>query len=463
MYACICKNHHHHDNGTDENISELPLQLFDSTRFINNITMAINPQDIILNSNDSNSYYRRNHYFENTSPDPSGYFMKTEQQQQPLYLNFNDNIINDTLDDLMFSIPCPEESFSSSSSICSLPTRRSSSTDDTPEQQNQPEPFLPPSAAILQSELDKSSLDYFIANNSFIESIRSSIPIDQQKYINSGVANLTPIYSAGVTATEKVETYDLSQKDTNHSFLHQDNDAYNDMFEKSRDHSFSVDQTEITEEEGEEDDDITVEEQHKTRVISLMIKLKHLNRSSHTDRNKYNHLSSLLEDIKRDYNVELNHVFKYADAPSTENFELRELYTSIFKSYVEAKLKIDDTKTCSTNVTNKKRKACGTENDCSTSVQQQGKKSRKNYKSDVILILMDWYLKHNGKIPNSKDRQALSKETGKSMAQISTWFQNAKRRYKEKLELYQSLSSKYPKIVYDTRSLRKYLVSNKSS
>lgn len=436
MYACICKNHHHHDNGTDKNISELPSKLFNSPqqpRFINNITMAINPQDIILNGNDSNSYYHRNHYFENTLPDPSEYFMET-QQQHPLYLNFNDNLINHTPDDLMFSIPCPEESFSSSSSICSLPTRRSSSTDGTPEQQNQPEPFLPPSVAILQSELDKSSLDYFIANNSFIEGIRSSIPIDQQKYINSGVANLTPIYSAGVTATEKVETYDLSQKNTNHSFFHQANDAYNDVFEKSRDHSFFDDQTEITEEEEEEeeDGDSTIEEQHETRVISLMVELKHLNRSSNTGRNRYSYLSSLLEDIKRDYNVELNHVLKYADAPSTENPELRELYTSIFKSYIEAKLKIDDTKACSTNVTNKKRKACDTENDCSASVQQQqGKKSRKNYKSDVIFILMDWYLKHNGKIPNNKDRQALSKETGKSMAQSKSFLFFLKKNVKE--------------------------------
>ncbi|KAG1171273.1 hypothetical protein G6F70_001068 [Rhizopus microsporus] len=87
------------------------------------------------------------------------------------------------------------------------------------------------------------------------------------------------------------------------------------------------------------------------------------------------------------------------------------------------------------------------------------KRTRKNYDKTVINILMSWYLEHDGKIPDSSAKDDLCKQTGKSIVQISTWFQNARRRYAGKLEAYRLYSIKHPDIVYDSESLDAFLRS----
>ncbi|KAG1221919.1 hypothetical protein G6F67_009718 [Rhizopus microsporus] len=72
---------------------------------------------------------------------------------------------------------------------------------------------------------------------------------------------------------------------------------------------------------------------------------------------------------------------------------------------------------------------------------------------------MSWYLEHDGKIPDSSAKADLGKATGKSLVQISTWFQNARRRYARKLEDYRLYSKKYPDSVYDSETLEAFLRS----
>ncbi|KAI9276604.1 hypothetical protein BY458DRAFT_585526 [Sporodiniella umbellata] len=90
------------------------------------------------------------------------------------------------------------------------------------------------------------------------------------------------------------------------------------------------------------------------------------------------------------------------------------------------------------------------------------KKSRKNYEKEVISKLMSYYLIHNGKIPDGLTKSKICKDTGKSLVQVSTWFQNAKRRYSHKLEIYTFYSQKYPDLVYDSESLKAFLKSEKA-
>ncbi|KAI8993463.1 hypothetical protein BDB01DRAFT_847341 [Pilobolus umbonatus] len=87
------------------------------------------------------------------------------------------------------------------------------------------------------------------------------------------------------------------------------------------------------------------------------------------------------------------------------------------------------------------------------------KKTRQNYETKAINLLMSWYLSNGGNTPNRDAKNNLAKETGKNCIQISTWFQNARRRYSKKLEQFSLYSSLYPNQVYDYPSLIKYLKS----
>ncbi|KAG2237906.1 hypothetical protein INT48_002211 [Thamnidium elegans] len=384
--------------------------------------------------------------------DPTECYIETEQ---PFYLSFNDTLFNDLpSSDLMFSVKCPEETFSSSSSICSIPTRRSSSTAHpiVPEEESI---SLPPSAAILESELNRSSLDYFIANNSFIEEIRSSISLEQQQYINSGMARMTPSH-IGVTnpsTTVKEKAYDLiSSTDCNSLYFLQT--AHNDIFENEESQDKychpsnnnclwdeDIDQTGITENLVDEGGEYYSSKEYENRVSSLLQRLNHF---IHENKDRD---SSAFQEIKREYNLEINHLFKYKDLlsgtqilkeDSEQNHKLGKLYTSIFKAYGKANLKVDNTKSMnkegSTSVrVNEKRKKCDTERRTPNkrirySIQEKyEKKSRKNYGPNVVNTLMDWYLNNDGGTPTNKEKQVLAEITGKSSIQISTWFQNAKR------------------------------------
>ncbi|KAI9275248.1 hypothetical protein EDC94DRAFT_592517 [Helicostylum pulchrum] len=493
MYACICSKNHKPSRVENFGVPSISLGCNFSDPYVppstqqhfkvrNNSTVAINPQDIILDKNRRVSYhpnaadYQMEDYLFKNMIDPTGCYNETEQ---PFYSSFSDTLFNDSpSSDLMFSVGCPEETFSSSSSISSIPTRRSSSTTDSivPEEELI---SLPPSAAILQSELNRSSLDYFIANNSFIEEIRSSISLEQQQYINSGMARMTPSHT-GVTnpsTTVKEKAYDLiSSTDYTNLYFHQT--AYDDIFEneESRDKYYNPsntdctsnenkDGTEIKEHSVDEGDEYYCSKEYENRVTAL---LQRLNVFIYENKD---HDSSTFQEIKREYRDEINDVFKYKDLLSDtqilkENSEqsrkLGKLYTSISNAYGRINLKINNTKGM-----NEEEKNCVTERLTPnkrirySSQEKIEKKSRKNYGPDVVNVLMDWYLDNDGSTPSNKEKQVLAERTGKSSTQISTWFQNAKRRYQDKLNLYQSLSSKHPKTVYDTRSLKAYLGKNK--
>ncbi|KAI9261653.1 hypothetical protein BDA99DRAFT_512018 [Phascolomyces articulosus] len=95
----------------------------------------------------------------------------------------------------------------------------------------------------------------------------------------------------------------------------------------------------------------------------------------------------------------------------------------------------------------RRRRSLSTTSNSST--QDGSKKTRKNYSRETTRILMNWYLKHGGKTPEPKHKDELAKKANKSHVQISTWFQNARRRHHPKLVQYQKLTKEYPNQVYD--------------
>ncbi|KAL9550211.1 hypothetical protein MBANPS3_004840 [Mucor bainieri] len=91
------------------------------------------------------------------------------------------------------------------------------------------------------------------------------------------------------------------------------------------------------------------------------------------------------------------------------------------------------------------------------------KKSRKNHDPKQTNILMDWYLQNDGKTPSSQGKADLAKATNLNIVQVSTWFQNRKRRYLDTLNEYQALSKRYPDLVYNYQSYKSFIASEKSS
>ncbi|KAI8876997.1 hypothetical protein K501DRAFT_337715 [Backusella circina FSU 941] len=89
------------------------------------------------------------------------------------------------------------------------------------------------------------------------------------------------------------------------------------------------------------------------------------------------------------------------------------------------------------------------------------KRSRKNYSSDITSILMNWYLRNGGTPPTMAEKVKLANETRKSIGQVSTWFQNARRRHHNKLELFQKYSTQYPNKITDYKSLMKHINATK--
>ncbi|KAL0074173.1 hypothetical protein J3Q64DRAFT_1649463, partial [Phycomyces blakesleeanus] len=84
------------------------------------------------------------------------------------------------------------------------------------------------------------------------------------------------------------------------------------------------------------------------------------------------------------------------------------------------------------------------------------RKTRKNYSKDTTRVLMDWYLLHDGETPDSNNKERLASLTNKTPAQISTWFQNARRRHSDKLQQFKSLVASHPTVVYDYASFVAY-------
>ncbi|KAG2200628.1 hypothetical protein INT47_007372 [Mucor saturninus] len=466
-----------------------------------NQSTAINPQDVILNRDTTflASSMARNNKKQAPITDgtlmisPTGYI---ETVRTP-YLNFNDIFFNTSPTGMMFSIDCPNSS--SDSSICSN-SSQSGLASPTKEFIS-----LPPSSTILQSQLDNNSLDYFIKNNSFIENIKSSLTVEQQQYITSSMTALSTTYSCATTSPSKIrESYDLNTPDVSHdlNIYQPDLTAYEDIFgndDKIKFSSSSSDSgTAISrisfDDDLESDSQMNLslygggdkdEEAHEpyyvstgrseTRLKSLLNILDDIN----SDTNISNVISAL-DHVRSEYISEITIAFiKIHQSPADDEFTV--LCASVIKAYNSANRNVTKfsayigcTDVQKTPVINKKGKKINIKNpakkytkqtftkkETNCSLQQE-KRSRKNYDPKSINVLMDWYLKNNGKAPSGKSRQILSEKTGKSDVQISTWFQNARRRHQTKLEKFQSLSSKYPALIYSFQSFKAYLKTNKN-
>ncbi|RUS14116.1 hypothetical protein BC937DRAFT_94326 [Endogone sp. FLAS-F59071] len=90
------------------------------------------------------------------------------------------------------------------------------------------------------------------------------------------------------------------------------------------------------------------------------------------------------------------------------------------------------------------------------------RKTRENYDRKTTKVLMDWFLIHDGVSPNQKAKDELSKATGKTPAQIATWYQNARRRYQQKLQRFRQLHTHNPAAVYDFESFDAYVKGKES-
>lgn len=108
--------------------------------------------------------------------------------------------------------------------------------------------LLPPSSVILQSELNKSSLEYFITNNSFLEEIKFSLSIEHQ--FNSGLTNLSHLLQPCTTATNN--NNNSQQFDISHSLLQQQNTSFFELFPKIDEDALLTSTCQSEEEEEEE-------------------------------------------------------------------------------------------------------------------------------------------------------------------------------------------------------------------
>ncbi|KAI7877916.1 hypothetical protein K492DRAFT_238871 [Lichtheimia hyalospora FSU 10163] len=100
----------------------------------------------------------------------------------------------------------------------------------------------------------------------------------------------------------------------------------------------------------------------------------------------------------------------------------------------------------------RQRRTSSSSTSSTTSQRSIPKKTRKNYSRETTSVLMNWYLQHGGKTPEPGNKAMLAEQANKTLVQVSTWFQNARRRHQSKLEHYQHLNKAYPNKVYDYAS-----------
>lgn len=400
-----------------------------------NLSTAINPQDVILNR-DSTVLAKldKKQVFTVESASiisPTGY---TETVRTP-YLNFNDIFFDTSPAELMFSIDCPNND--SDSSVCS---NRSQSILASPTEEFM---SLPPSSAILQSQLYNHSSDYFIRNNSFIEEIKSSLTVEQQQYITSSMTRFSSTYSCASPSKMK-ESYDLITPDLSHALnIYQpDLTAYDDIFEKKNRNYFSDSDsdsgTAISSspyDDGFKNDkkmDLDFYRdggEDETRLKSLLNILEDINYCTN-----FSSIRSKLDQVRTEYISEITVAFiKIHQSPVDDEFTVLcssviEAYNSANRNVTKYSAKAGCTDVQMTPVTNKKRKKIDAKDTTDYKKQklnkkvqdhslQQEKKTRKNYDPKSINALMDWYLSNDGKAPSGKSRQILSHKTGKSEVQ----------------------------------------------
>jgi hypothetical protein len=346
--------------GTDLFSPIIPPPLYISNAKTNATTTAINPQDIISTQNQTcNISKSPQSFFSNKDEIGLGFGAYTvthngyiEGVKSP-YSKLGDVFLDVSSDDL-FSINSGSSSNDSSSnnSICS--TMESS---------------LPPSSAIFQSELNSSSLDFFISNNSFIEEIKSSLSVEQQHYIiNSSVTSLSPCMTPFTGNNFMIDTsYDPTQ----------DSNLYNDIFDEEKSYnrlSYSSSQYQIAceEEEIAEEDIINKLEYHDQKLNITTCE------------------QTIESDIKQEEDKSLN-------IKSSRKKRKRSNKNEEEETTQADNIKYDGHFTTFTY-----------------------KKSRKNYNEDTINLLMDWYLQNNGKAPSNPTKKMLAEMTGKSEIQSKT-------------------------------------------
>lgn len=458
-------------------------------------TTAVNPQDIILNreavlplsSEKTNDIYQSSLtsisskvpeneiYFGNAiAIGPAGYI---ETVLSP-YSNFEDIFFDVTTPDSSFSIECKSNDDSNDvihvhKNLCE-PFITNSDTfkmRSTSDEESNFGYILPPSSAILQSQLDNSSLDYFISNNSFIEEIKSSFSIEQQQYINSGMTNLSSTVPCTTTPPSlTTESDDLITPNYLESVnkLQPDVTFYDGMFENctsedESDNCYSTMVSPSTNYLDQDNDDYIMKSQSpivkkddehiKERLQALLSELNNL-----IEMGKDCSIAHL-EDIKKEYISEISDATICCNSrtPVDDSKDWNEnLYIAIIKSYnkINDKIghfptktnaqtnmkKVEKSSDCSNPAkqekaaSNKKRKLHDkkTEVDIERSLNKRKawkrdtsrkvdnrysedvKKSRKNYNTDTINVLMDWYLENDGKPPTAESKQYLADLTRKT-------------------------------------------------
>jgi hypothetical protein len=281
--------------------------------------------------------------------------------------------------------------------------------------------------------------------------------VEQQQYINSGMTNSSSSNQCTTTSPSfTTVSYDIITRTYSDS-LNFHLTLYDDIFENNAseddesDHCFSIliSPTSDYISLGEDDDDnATVKSTESTEeeiqnTYNLKISRLQSLLEDLSNYNQQNNNSNDLEEIKNKYILEINDAFVYNKKEDSEG--LKKLYTAIIKSYKKANtsskkktmiadsLKSDNSQTdqktrkrkCSSNSPDERshpkkktfKKVNMTATEEEPTMNEEIKKSRKNYNSDTIDTLMNWYLVNDGKPPTNESKQSLAKLTGKSNIQ----------------------------------------------
>jgi hypothetical protein len=344
-----------------------PVIPTDSTA-INDSTAAVNPQDIIITSNKDKSNIP-------TSNESSCWFQLSTRQKTILFKGSTALTIGGP--------NCFIETVRSPYS--SLGDKFFSTT--TNDKNLLPNPIsldessfnhgMLPSSAISQSEIifDENPLGFFDENVALVE----------QQHFSSGITSFSE------------PTLNISNANKSNGLVTTSVSFLNSYDEEDDASSVGTSSIGISEQDEKEGFSILVVPQTvETRLIKLIQELNNLIKGQLS----YTKYGTTFRKIKKEH--------KYEIKCALDNDHVDNSYHAQIKRLCD--MANNKMKTIESNRNKRKRKDVEEEKP----ITDSNKKSRKNYNSDTIDVLMDWYLVNHGKPPSHQCKKELAEKTAKT-------------------------------------------------
>lgn len=248
---------------------------------------------------------------------------------------------------------------------------------------------LLPSSSISQSEIifDGNPLGFFDENSALVE-----------QHINSGITNSSASFCEPTAIDNNTSREQQQQQQQSSDGLVTTSFSFMDTYDEEDDDS-SVETNPLDLLEQNEDFSVlVVPESAETLLAKLIEELKDLIQGELC----FTRYNKAFGKVKKEYKAELSCALKSDHVGNTFYIEIKRLRD----------MANDKLKRLESNKRSKKRK--GETVEAEESILAVNKKTRKNYNSDTIHVLMDWYLVNNGKPPSNQCKKELAEKTGKT-------------------------------------------------